>query len=97
MKAYIAGKIAGDPDYEQKFQQAREDLEGQGFTVINPSILPGGMTTADYRYTCFAMMDSADVAAFLPDYEHSRGARLEWAWWPVCEQGGHVLEGNEFL
>ena len=80
MKAYIAGQITGDKCYWSKFQRAQEDLEGQGFAVINPAELPEGMTPADYMRICFAMMDTADVVAFLPDYEQSRGAQLELAW-----------------
>ena len=48
MKAYIAGKITGDPDYWHKFQRAQEDLEDQGFTVINPAELPEGMRPAGF-------------------------------------------------
>ena len=80
MKIYIAGKITGDREYWEKFQWAQEDLEGQWFTVINPADLPEGMAPADYMRICFAMMDTADVVAFLPDYKESRGAQLEWAW-----------------
>ena len=78
MKVYIAGKIDGDPYYLKKFQWAKEDLEGQGFTVLNPAELPEGMRPADYVRICFSMMDSADIVAFLTDYYQSRGAQLEW-------------------
>lgn len=84
-KAYIAGKITGDPDYRSKFHIAQKMLESEGYTVINPAVLPEGLAPADYMRICFAMMDSADVVAFLPDYEDSCGARLEWAW---CEYVG---------
>lgn len=80
MKIYIAGQITGDPDYAEKFEQARVLLKGQGCTVIVPSVLPEGMGPADYMRICFAMMDSADVVAFLPDYRDSRGAMLEHTW-----------------
>lgn len=80
MKVYIAGKITGDPDYWEKFLWAQEDLERQGFTVLNPADLPEGMRPADYMRICLSMMESADVVAFLPDYTESRGAQLEWAW-----------------
>lgn len=80
MKVYISGKITGDQDYWDKFQWAKEDLEDQGFTVINPADLPVGMRPEDYMRICFSMMDSADIVAFLPDYEESAGARLEWSW-----------------
>ena len=80
MKAYLAGKITGDPNYQEKFRQAQEDLERQGVTVLSPACLPEGMRAADYMRICLAMIDSADVVAFLPDYKESRGAQLEWSW-----------------
>ena len=78
MKVYIAGKITGDPDYKAKFQAASDYFTAGGDVVISPAILPAGMTPADYMRICFAMIDSAHIVAFLPDYEDSRGAMLEW-------------------
>ena len=77
MKVYIAGKITGDPNYREKFQKAQDVLEAKGFTVLNPLVLPGGMTPADYMRICFAMIDSADAVFFLHDWASSKGARLE--------------------
>lgn len=77
MKAYIAGKISGDPRYHEKFNIAQQALEYEDFTVLNPADLPEGMRPADYMKICFAMIDVADVVAFLPDWDQSRGARLE--------------------
>ena len=71
-KIYLAGKITGDPNYKAKFEAAAE-----GYTVLCPSWLPGGMLSADYMRICFAMIDTADVVAFLPGYETSPGAQLE--------------------
>lgn len=78
MKVYIAGKITGDPNYKAKFERAKTELEKQGNVVLNPAMLPEGMTPADYMRICFAMIDCADVVAFLPDYYESRGAWLEY-------------------
>lgn len=80
MKAYIAGKIKGDAEYREKFEHAKGFLKREGFTVLNPAELPEGMSPADYMRICMAMMDSSDVVAFLPDYERSKGAQLEWAY-----------------
>ena len=80
MKVYIAGKISGDPAYREKFKLAERALTEQGHIVLNPATLPEGMRHADYMRICMAMMESADVVAFLPDYEQSRGAHLEWSW-----------------
>ena len=92
MKAYLAGKITGDPNYREKFRWAQEELEGQGFTVLSPEKLPEGMSTADYMRICLAMIDSADVVAFLPDYKESRGAQLEWSWCQYVGKATMYLE-----
>lgn len=34
---------------------------------------------------CMAMVDAADLAVFLPDYQESRGAMVEWAY---CQRIG---------
>lgn len=78
MKLYIAGKITGDPDYREKFQRAAKDLEQQGYIVLNPATMPEGMEPADYMRICLAMIDTAEIVAFLPDWEESAGARLEY-------------------
>ena len=96
VKVYIAGKISGDREYWDKFKWAEEDLEGEGFTVINPAELPEGLRPADYMRICFAMMDSADIVAFLPDYEQSRGAQIEWAWCQYVGKQTMYLESMSF-
>lgn len=93
MKAYIAGKITGDLNYQHKFSIGQQALEHEGFTVLNPADLPEGMFPTDYMRICFAMIDVADVVAFLPDWYESRGARLENDY---CQYTGKVtmyLEG----
>ena len=42
MKIYIAGKITGDKGYREKFAAVEAALWAQGFTVINPAVLPEG-------------------------------------------------------
>lgn len=90
MKIYISGKIAGDPDYKGKFARAAAQLERLGATVINPALAPEGLTKLDYMRICFAEMEAADYAVFLPDWVESPGARLERAW---CEYVGLPAEG----
>ncbi len=85
MKVFISGQITGDPNYKEKFRVVQRILEGDGKTVINPSVLPQGLTPADYMRICFAMIDSADVVAFLPGWNQSKGASLEHAW---CQYTG---------
>lgn len=38
------------------------------------------MQSADYMRICFAMIDTADVVAFLPDFKQSAGAEVEHAY-----------------
>lgn len=45
--------------------------------ILNPARLPEGMEPADYMRICFAMIDSADLVMFLPDWADGAGAQLE--------------------
>ena len=79
MKIYIAGKIAGDRRYRAKFREAAKTLEAAGHVVLNPATLPDGLTDGDYMRIALAMLEASDLAVFLPDYQESRGAMVEWA------------------
>ena len=85
MKIYISGKITGDRRYKTKFKEAERKLAATGHIVINPAVLPLGLSEADYMRIDFAMMEAADVVLFLHDYHESKGAMLEWSW---CQRVG---------
>lgn len=85
MKIYIAGKITGDTEYREKFQETAQRLQNMGHVVLNPAILPDGLEQVDYMRICLAMLEAADLALFLPDYWESQGAMIEWAW---CQRVG---------
>ena len=85
MKIYIAGKIAGDKRYRAKFREAAKTLEAAGHVALNPATLPDGLEQADYMRICLAMLDTADLAVFLPDYQESKGAMVEWGY---CQRIG---------
>lgn len=85
MKIYIAGKIAGDKRYRAKFREAAKSLEAMGHVVLNPATLPDGLDDGDYMQIALAMLNAADVAVFLPDYQESKGAMVEWAY---CQRIG---------
>ena len=74
---YIAGKIKGDPTYWAKFKQAEEMLKGCGHIVLNPALLPQGMSRFQYLPICFAMIDQADALWMLKGWEDSLGADNE--------------------
>lgn len=76
-KIYIAGKITGNSNYQKEFAEAQKQIESQGNIVLNPASLPQGMNKADYMRICFAMIDIADVVAFIEGFDESPGAMLE--------------------
>lgn len=74
---YIAGKITGDPNYKQKFYKLEAKIRSEGNIVLNPSLLPSGMTNEKYMKICFSMIDCADKVVFMNDVGDSMGASLE--------------------
>lgn len=85
---YIAGPITGVEDYREAFFDAAEDLSRLGYTVLNPAVLPDGLTYEQYMTIDFAMINVADAVYFLPGWENSRGATLERAY---CEYIGKAV------
>lgn len=96
MKVYLAGKITGDKNYRAKFEAAEKMLEEEGHIVINPAVLPEGLTKADYMRICMAMIDSADVAVFLPDFRDSYGARIEFYYCEYIEKEIRYLKDGDY-
>lgn len=74
---YIAGPIAGVPEYYKPFEHMEDALTGWGFVALTPTRLPQGLTDAAYMRIDMAMMDTADAVVFLPGWQHSKGATLE--------------------
>lgn len=86
LKVYIAGKITGNPEYAAEFNEAAERLSDDDDAIIlNPAILPEGMSERDYMQITMAMLMTADLAVFLPGYKESEGAMIEWK---MCEKVG---------
>lgn len=74
---YISGPITGRPDYMRDFNKMETQLTINGYIALNPAHLPKGMTDDRYMRICMAMLDSADAAILLPDWQNSRGATIE--------------------
>lgn len=80
MLVYLSGKITGKENYKFDFQLAREKLEKQGHTVINPTDikLPSNCDSwKDYMMVCINLLEKADAILMLKDYKESRGATIE--------------------
>ena len=75
--AYISGAITSDPNYMQKFADAQMVLEELGYIVINPGILPVGMTYEQHMKIDLCFVETADVICMLPDWKKSPGAKIE--------------------
>lgn len=91
MKVYIAGKITGNENYREEFAKAQAELEKGGHIVLNPAVLPEGLTKGEYMRICFAMIDIADVVMFLPGWQDSEGAKVENLY---CRYVGKTTTGN---
>lgn len=74
MIVYIAGKITGDPEYREKFHAAEVRLRERGYTVLNPAVLPEGMTHDAYMHICLPMLGESDAVYLLRDWRDSAGA-----------------------
>ena len=89
MIIYIAGQVTGDPDYKRKFSHAMAVVRKFGHTPLTSASLPTGLREADYMRISLAMIESADLVLFLPDYTKSEGAIVEWLW---CQKTGRAWD-----
>lgn len=79
-KVYISGPMTGRPDNNiDEFNKAEDLLLKAGYEVLNPASngLADTALWEDHMRADLRMLTMADALAFLPDWERSRGARLE--------------------
>lgn len=80
-KIYIAGKISGEDlaSCTMKFGKVQNELETQGFEVLNPLEIVGTwkITWEDAMKKCIAALITADAVVLLPDFKESKGAMIE--------------------
>ncbi|ENT4611606.1 DUF4406 domain-containing protein [Salmonella enterica] len=77
---YIAGPMTGKPDFNRTaFTMTATRLRMLGHTVLNPAILPDGLTYRDYMLIGSAMLHCADTIYLLDGWEDSPGAKEEYA------------------
>ena len=78
-RVYIAGPMTGIAELNRPaFFAAEEYLKGQGAIVMNPAVLPDGFEHHQYMKIAISMLMQCDVVAFLPGWQESKGARVEF-------------------
>lgn len=82
MRWYISGPMTGLPDLNRSaFAQAAALIRAAGHTALNPAELcPLGITWKGAMQIDLAALKTADGVLLLPNWEQSRGARIE-VWW----------------
>ena len=75
---YLSGSITNDPNYEDHFRQAEENLSAY-YHVINPAkFYVKDMTYTEIIIFCFYMLELADEIHMLKGHEKSKGATMEY-------------------
>lgn len=84
-KIYIAGKIDGDDNYVEHFNQAEKDINdgivGDGWEVINPVRFNEslhGFNREEFLYVDLAILSKCDAIYMLDTWKNSDGARTEF-------------------
>lgn len=104
MIIYIAGPISNCLNtYQKAFYDAAQPLRDAGHSVLDPSMLPPGLTQGPYMQICLSMVAVADELVMLPGREQSEGSYIEFLFAKksgktIRSLGGRVLheeEGNE--
>lgn len=93
MRIYISGAMASCKDtYKRIFNEKQKELEELGHTVINPAVLPPGLSHDKYMPICLSMIEGADAVYMFNDWKNSTGALLELAY--AKYQGKAVIYGE---
>lgn len=82
MKIYISGRISGCTNYKEKFHRAAEEIRAKSHEAINPCDLdaildPKTTSWEQYMLADLGLLRCCEALYLLPDWEDSRGARLE--------------------
>lgn len=98
---YIAGPMSGIKDFNRPlFNKVSGELAGQGHSVLNPAILPDGLSQGQYMQICLPMVAVAEELVMLPGWERSEGAYIEFclakkSGKAIRELGGRVLHQGD--
>ena len=93
MKVYVAGPMTGLPNFNRdNFFRVADEIKLEGHVVLNPAILPDGLTQKEYMSICIPMAAMCDAIYLLEGWKNSPGARAEVA---MAEKLGlEIIMGN---
>lgn len=75
---FIAGPMTGKPNYNRdEFNAEARRIEQNGFTALNPAVLPDGLEHHQYLTITLVMLEQADIICLLDGWENSIGAKAE--------------------
>lgn len=93
VKVYIAGPMSGIADCNRTaFHAEALHQQSKGRIVLNPAILPDGLTQLEYMQICCPMVMMADEVIMLPAWINSQGATAEFNLAMKC---GKVIRQSE--
>jgi hypothetical protein len=78
-KVYISGRITGNPDAENEFDDAERLLSGKGYTPVNPmkNGLPAHSAYETHMRADIILLCSCDLIYQIPGWRKSNGAIIE--------------------
>jgi hypothetical protein len=90
---YIAGPISNClKTYKQAFYDVAQPLRDSGHSVLDPSMLPPGLSQGQYMQICLPMVAVADELVMLPGWEQSEGAYIEFC---LAKKSGKTIRDVE--
>ncbi|MFO6427083.1 DUF4406 domain-containing protein [Escherichia coli] len=89
VRVYIASPMTGYKNFNREaFHKAEEELKREGHTVLNPAVLPDGLTQPHYMDICMAIETLRGCDLHAEGWQRSAGAKAELA---LAEKLGHAV------